>query len=93
MNNINYSNNQGNLSSSQRKAAMTSSTQSQINQAVKTRSSTVVTPTRDLCADMQIRALGRWNELQSDRVVTRQNGYASYSLLKSVMNRSIMGYN
>ncbi|MBQ6154494.1 hypothetical protein IJI99_01275 [bacterium] len=42
-------------------------------------------------ADIQIKALGRWNEQMADRVITRQNGYASYSLLKSIMNRNIMG--
>ena len=42
-------------------------------------------------SDLQIRALGRWNEQMSERVITRQNGYASYSMLKLIMNRNIAG--
>ena len=42
-------------------------------------------------SDLQIRALGRWNEQMSERVITRQNGYASYSMLKLIMNRNIVG--
>ncbi len=41
--------------------------------------------------DLQIRALGRWNEQMSERVITRQNGYASYSMLKLLMSRNIGG--
>lgn len=39
--------------------------------------------------DLQIRALGRWNEQMTERVITRQNGYASYSLLKLMMSRDL----
>lgn len=41
--------------------------------------------------DLQIRALGRWNEQMNERVITRQNGYASYSMLKLMMSREING--
>ena len=46
-------------------------------------------PPDSLCNDLQIRALGRWNEQGASAAITRRNGFASYSLLKAMMTRRI----
>jgi hypothetical protein len=43
-----------------------------------------------LMSDLQIRALGRWNQQLAEGLVTRKNGYASYSLMKMLLSRNIM---
>ncbi|MBQ6438273.1 hypothetical protein IJJ12_02730 [bacterium] len=42
-----------------------------------------------LSNDMLIRALGRWNEQGNNCAITRRNGFASYSLLRTLMMQRI----
>ena len=48
-----------------------------------------IEPKIDRLSDLRVKALGRWNEQLSSGVITRQNGYASYSLLKAILNTKI----
>jgi hypothetical protein len=44
-----------------------------------------------LLANLQIQALGRWNQQYMEGVFTRRNGYTSYSLLKMMFSRRLQG--
>ena len=48
-----------------------------------------ITPKVDRLADLRVKALGRWNEQMGRGEINRQNGFASYSLVKILMQRSL----
>lgn len=47
------------------------------------------TPKVDRLSDLRVKALGRWNEQMGRGEINRQNGFASYSLVKLLMQRAI----